>query len=74
MQEAIQNELGLEPIEKEVIVLYQGEKDDKPKEFLNGKRIVELKKTRPSWFSKNLLQETTQQPADTNDVKPSQLG
>lgn len=73
MQEKIQNELGLEPVNNEVVVLYQGEKDDKPTEFFEGKRIVEMEKPRPSWFSKNLLQETTQQPATTSDVKPSQL-
>lgn len=74
MQEAIQNELKLDPIEKEVVVVYEGEKDSKPSEFFEGKRIVEMKKERPSWFSKNLLQQTTQQPATTKDVKPSQLG
>lgn len=73
MQEKIQTELGLEPVNNEVVVLYQGEKDDKPTEFFEGKRIVEMEKPRPSWFSKNLLQETTQQPATTSDVKPSQL-
>lgn len=74
MQEAIQEKLGLEPIEKEVVVLYSGEKDDKPKEFFESKRIVEIPKERPSWFSKNLLQETTQQAANTADVKPPRLG
>lgn len=74
MQDAIQNELKLEPVENEVVVLYDGEKDDHPSEFFEGKRIVEMKKQRPAWFSKNLLQETTQQPADTSDVKPSNLG
>lgn len=74
MQEAIQNELKFEPVEKEVVVLYEGEKDGKPDEFWEGKRIVEIKKERPSWFSQNLLQKTTQQPATTSDVKPSQLG
>lgn len=74
MQEAIQNKLGLEPIEKEVVVLYSGESDDKPKEFFESKRIVEIPKERPSWFSKNLLQETTQQPSDATNVKPPSLG
>lgn len=74
MQEAIQNELQLEPVEKEVVVLYEGEKGGKPEEFFEGKRIVEIKKPRPAWFSKNLLQGTTQRPADTKDVKPSNLG
>lgn len=74
MQEAIQAELKLEPVEKEVVVLYEGEKGGKPEEFFEGKRIVEMKKQRPPWFSKNLLQGTTQQPAETKDVKPTDLG
>lgn len=74
MQETIEAELKLEPVEKEVVVLYEGEKNEKPDEFWEGKRIVEMKKPRPSWFSKNLLQQTTQQPASTSDVKPSDLG
>lgn len=73
MQDAIQNELGLEPVEKEVVVLYDGEKGDDANEFYEGKRIVEMKKERPAWFSKNLLQETTQPAATTSDVKPSNL-
>ncbi|KAJ3665595.1 hypothetical protein Zmor_001086 [Zophobas morio] len=74
MQDAIQQELQLSPVEKEVVVLYEGEKDGKPEEFFEGKRIVEIPKPRPAWFSKNLLQQTTQQPATTSDVKPSDLG
>lgn len=73
MQEVIQNELQLTPVEKEVVVLYEGEKEENS-EFYEGKRIVEMQKARPAWFSKNLLQQTTQQPATTTDVKPSQLG
>lgn len=38
-----------------------------------GKRIVEMKKERPSWFSKNLLQKTTAQPSTSKDVKPTEL-
>lgn len=74
MQDQIQNELKLEPVEKEVVVLYQGEKVGKPEEFFKGKRIVEMQKERPAWFSKNLLQETTQKNATTKEVKPSDLG
>lgn len=73
MQDKIQESLGLEPIEKEVVVVYQGEKDDKPTEYWEGKRIVEMKKVRPNWFSKNLLEQTTQKPATTTDVKPTKL-
>lgn len=74
MQDAIQEELKLEPVEKEVVVLYEGEKDEKPDEIFEGKRIVEVKKPRPAWFSKNLLQQSTQKPATSSDVKPSDLG
>ncbi|KAF5304343.1 hypothetical protein FQA39_LY09722 [Lamprigera yunnana] len=73
MQESIQNELKLTPVEKEVVVLYAGEKDQYPNEYWEGKRVVEMDKPRPAWFSKNLLQQTTQQPATTTDVKPSDL-
>ena len=74
MQEAIQNELKLDPVENEIVVLYDGEKNNKPDEFWQGKRIVEMKKPRPQWFSDNLLQKTTQKGATTSDVKPSELG
>lgn len=41
--------------------------------LLQGKRIIELKKEKPSWFSKNLLQRTTVGNSDSKDVKPSEL-
>lgn len=71
MQDVIQDTLKLDPVDKEVVVMYAGEKTD---EFHDGKRIVEMPKERPAWFSKNLLQQTTQKPATTKDVKPSELG
>lgn len=54
MQETIQKELKLEPVEKEVIVLYT---DDNPqiKNEIKNKKIIEMPKERPEWFSKNLL-------------------
>ncbi|XP_050540132.1 39S ribosomal protein L32, mitochondrial [Daktulosphaira vitifoliae] len=73
MQEAIEKELGLEPIEQEVVVLYKGERAKQPEEFWQGKRIIELKREKPSWFSKNLLQRTTISNTDSKDVKPSEL-
>jgi hypothetical protein len=33
MQSAIETELGLNPVEQEVVVLYEGEKEEKPAEF-----------------------------------------
>lgn len=74
MQEKIQNELGLDPVSQDVIVLYDGEKGDHAPETWQGKRIVEMKKPRPMWFSKNLIQKTTQQPATTTEIKPTKLG
>lgn len=66
--------LKLSPVESEVVVLYDGEKAEQPEEFFMGKRIVEMEKPRPQWFSKNLLQKTTQQNATTKEVKPEELG
>ncbi|KAJ6635991.1 39S ribosomal protein L32, mitochondrial [Pseudolycoriella hygida] len=74
IQEKIQKELGLDPVDKEVIVLYDGEKGEKPNEQWNGKRIVEMQRPRPMWFSKNLMQKTTQPAATTEEAKPNELG
>lgn len=74
IQGEILKKLGNGPIEQDVIVLYEGETlPDQQKEFWNGKRIVEMKKERPQWFSKNLLQKSTQQPSKSTDVKPTDL-
>lgn len=75
MQEKIKDELKLTPIESEVVVLYDGEKGEKPDEFWKGKRIVEMEKPRPNWFSRNLMQKSTQPAATTTAaVKPDELG
>ncbi|NP_001091811.1 mitochondrial ribosomal protein L32 [Bombyx mori] len=74
IQGEILKKLGSGPIEQDVIVLYEGETlPDQQKEFWKGKRIVEMKKERPQWFSKNLLQKSTQQPSKSTDVKPTDL-
>lgn len=73
MQDQIQEQLGLSPVEQDVVVLYEGERSEQPTESLNGKRIVEMPKPRPIWFTKNLLQKTTQQPSDSKEVKPNDL-
>ncbi|XP_061400636.1 large ribosomal subunit protein bL32m [Musca vetustissima] len=73
MQDKIQEQLGLNPIEQDVVVLYEGERGEQPSEMLNGKRIVEMPKPRPIWFTKNLLQKTTQQPSNSKEVKPNDL-
>ena len=74
MQQKIQEELKLDPVDKEVIVLYDREKENQSEEFWKGKRIVEMQKPRPMWFSKNLVEKTTQQPAQSTEVKPDKLG
>lgn len=74
MQDQIVENLKLDPIDKEVAVLYEGEQSQQSNEYWQGKRIIEMKKPRPNWFSKNLTQQTTQQPADTSDIKPNKLG
>ncbi|KAM3967212.1 mitochondrial ribosomal protein L32 [Aphomia sociella] len=74
IKEKIQEKLAQTPIDKDVIVLYEGEHiPEQPKEFWKGKRIIEMKKTRPQWFSKNLLQKSTQEPSTSTDVKPTDL-
>ncbi|XP_049842546.1 39S ribosomal protein L32, mitochondrial [Schistocerca gregaria] len=74
MQEQIQKELGLNPVEQEVVVVYEGEKQEQSDEFWKGKRIVEMKRERPSWFSKNLLQRSTEEPTSVpGDMKPKEL-
>ncbi|XP_075145310.1 mitochondrial ribosomal protein L32 [Haematobia irritans] len=73
MQDKIQEKLGLNPVEQDVVVLYEGERSEQPSEMLNGKRIVEMPKPRPIWFTKNLLQKTTQQPSNSKEVKPNDL-
>ncbi|KAK9503909.1 hypothetical protein O3M35_010371 [Rhynocoris fuscipes] len=75
IQKAIEAELKLEPITKEVVVLYDNEIEGKSSEFWQGKRIVEMKKERPSWFSKNLLQKSTDDSTEstTDKIKPSDL-
>ncbi|XP_011694038.1 PREDICTED: 39S ribosomal protein L32, mitochondrial [Wasmannia auropunctata] len=73
MQDAIQKELGLSPVEENVIVLYDGERESKTDEFWKNQRIVEMPKKRPSWFHQNLLQPTTQEPSNKKDVKPTNL-
>nr|ABM55611.1 mitochondrial ribosomal protein L32-like protein [Maconellicoccus hirsutus] len=74
MQEAILKDLGLSPVEQDVVVLYEGEKETTPSEYWEGKRIIELPKPRPPWFSRNLLQKSTTTTSELTDVQPDKLG
>ncbi|GFU60573.1 39S ribosomal protein L32, mitochondrial [Nephila pilipes] len=65
MQDAVMKELKLDPIDKEVVILY--ENDSKEREIFGGKRIIEIPKERPSWFSKNLLSKDSELPRRKNE-------
>ncbi|XP_076241502.1 mitochondrial ribosomal protein L32 [Calliopsis andreniformis] len=73
MQDAIVNELGLSPIEQDVVVLYEGEKEQMSDKFWEKQRIVELPKKRPDWFDQNLLQPTAKESSDDTDVNPKNM-
>ncbi|CAH1403468.1 unnamed protein product [Nezara viridula] len=73
MQKAIQDELKLNPVDKEVTVVYEGEATGKPEHFWKDKRVVEMKKPRPAWFSKNLLQKSTADNSENKNLKPTDL-
>ena len=62
------------PKDKEVIVLYEGENDDKV--IKDGKRVIEMEKPRPKFFSANLMQKAivSEEKSSRTTVKPSGLG
>ncbi|KAK2722203.1 hypothetical protein QYM36_002681 [Artemia franciscana] len=75
IQKAMVEELGLKPVEREVVVVYENEKERVAAEELQSKIIVEMKKPRPQWFSRNLLQRSHGAGSDvTIPVKPTDLG
>ncbi|XP_012283261.1 39S ribosomal protein L32, mitochondrial [Orussus abietinus] len=73
MQDEIEKNLGVNPIEEKVIVIYDGEKEGKPDDYWKGQRVVEMPKKRPSWFHQNLLQPATQETSENTEVKPTEL-
>ncbi|XP_015924415.1 large ribosomal subunit protein bL32m [Parasteatoda tepidariorum] len=60
LQNAVINELKLDPIEQEVKLVY--ENDSKNERTFEGKRIIELPKERPQWFCNNLLMKDSEIP------------
>lgn len=69
MKAAIQKELNIDPVDKEIVVVYD---DDKKGDFWEGKRIVEMKKQRPLWFQQNLQVRTMNpDPSKENSVQPT---
>ncbi|XP_076046633.1 mitochondrial ribosomal protein L32 [Oratosquilla oratoria] len=74
VQEAMAKTQGLHPIEHEVIPVFKGEKLDEEEGFYMGKRIVEVEKPRPKWFSQNLIKRSTvTTSSDTALAKPTNL-
>ncbi|CAN7984574.1 unnamed protein product [Ixodes hexagonus] len=51
LQEAVQQKLQLQPVEREVALVYRGE----PLPARGNAVAVEVPRPRPAWFSKNLL-------------------
>ena len=78
--EAIKNKMikafgsGLQPIDKEVVVMYENEKNEDAKNA--NKLVVEMEKPRPSFFTQNLLQKarTSTEDAKSTTVRPTGLG
>ena len=55
MKEALGEAMQYTADQKEVVFLYESEEAEQAKH--DGKHMVEMKKERPTWFSKNLLQK-----------------
>ncbi|CAG0899622.1 unnamed protein product, partial [Cyprideis torosa] len=53
IQDRMIAEWGFDAVDKDVTILYEGET---PKEELDNRKFIEMKKERPSWFHPNLLQ------------------
>ncbi|XP_046635367.1 39S ribosomal protein L32, mitochondrial-like [Daphnia pulicaria] len=75
LQEQMIKELGINPVEKEVAIVYQGEKNQFNDEFFKDNKVIEVEKPRPKWFSKNLLQKSNANVTiETSTIKPHDLG
>jgi len=68
-------ENGLKPRNQEVSVRYQNEETNED-DIKSGKRIVEMEKERPAFFSANLMQKarTSSESAKSTTVRPTGLG
>lgn len=56
VQEAIVNTFKLDPITQEVFIKYQSDS----KEEVGNRKLIEVERERPAWFSKNLLSKLGQ--------------
>lgn len=99
-QDIVQEKLGLTAVDKEVVLIYENESAPPEAQvaykikyfypvssislFLQNKFVVEVPRPRPQWFSRNLLQRSTDSSTTTAisteaepvsiAVKPSDLG
>ncbi|KAK3861478.1 hypothetical protein Pcinc_032567 [Petrolisthes cinctipes] len=74
MQAAMNSTHGLNPVEHEVFPVFKGEIIDSKDGFFQGKRVVEVEKERPHWFSRRLkLKSTISTSPSTTIAKPTNL-
>ncbi|XP_071530693.1 large ribosomal subunit protein bL32m isoform X1 [Panulirus ornatus] len=74
MQTAMNSFHGLNPIEHEVLPVFQGEKVEAENGFFQGKRIVEVPRERPKWFSRRLTLKSNVTTSTASTIaKPTNL-
>ncbi|XP_069996153.1 large ribosomal subunit protein bL32m [Penaeus vannamei] len=74
MQNAMNATQGLKPIEHDVLPVFKGEKINTEDGFFEGKRIIEVDRERPKWFSQRLTQKSNvTSSSETSIAKPTHL-
>ena len=73
IQKKMKDAFGFDPKDKEVVVLYKDERDENA--VKDGKRVIEMEKERPSFFSANLMQKAivSNEKSSRTTVKPANL-
>ena len=73
IQDKIQEAFGFskQPMDKDIVVQYEGDKSEE-----SNKKVIEMEKPRPSFFSSNLLQQARVKSSatKTTTVRPTGLG
>lgn len=67
MQAEIEKALKINAVDKEVVVLYKGEQTSEENQHKHI--VVEMPKSKPFWFSRNLIQKSTKTPELKNNIK-----
>lgn len=73
IQKEINAKLGYEPRNQEVELFYADD-ERSPDDMDKNKKIIEIERKRPAWFTKNLLQRVNVPATTTTEVNPSDLG